>query len=1315
MEASTLSSSNRYSLSKKLTIVFFVIFIFAIAFLIKRLSNEYDELITSSFEELQNLAQLKSDQIFSFMNEERTKLSTLIKTDFLKSELEKFFEGGNNIEKLQNYLNQVRTIKNLEDVILIDKNGIVQLSLNFDRSEIDSITLRYFSGNKTDEFLVDIFRIPKLGVVYAFQYPIYKESTDKLLGYVRFQYDALGTIIPRVEYLEPFSSKEVLLMKIDDNQLTYISFLRKVPIKPFNLFEVINNPECFKQIREQENCFYEGLDYAGKPILANFTRIKNTDWYLMAKIDREEVFRNFKQKSIETLLLLIFVFLFVGLTLRFIITRHSLLQVKRELDLKHEKESTQTILNFLMKEINDVVFVLDDEGKILQTNQKAEKIYGYKPEELSGKTIDIVCKVNEMNELYEKFKQIESSEGLLYESLHRKKDGTLFEVEVSARSIEIGGKKFLFGMVRDISERKKIVSELQLKLEVESQLMDITSKFVNLNAQNFDEEIIKIFNEAGNFLKVDRLRFFSKRSDSILYNCEIEWCKIGVESYIDELQFLDMENNFPFLFNQIQSGRLYNCYDINQLPPETEKEKKELVRQGIKSFIWRPLRHKGVLFGFLSASSTVKRNILSPQTELFINIFSEIFINSYFRIDFERKILESERKFRKLIENSSDVILVVSKDFKNTFVSSGSTKVLGYSIEERMNQNPLELIHPDDIDYVKENLKNLTVPGSKVTLKFRAKHKLGHYLWLEATITNMYDDPLFNGLIVNYHDITETVEAYNKLQESEERYRLLAEESGDVLYKLNYATMKYEYLSPVIEKLTGYSSEEIKKIGFKSILKEIYLLHSPEKSIEEIRENRIKGTTGEYLADYKIKTKDGSIKWVRDHSFPVLDKDGRLAGSIGILTDVTEIKIKEEEIKKREKYLDALVEIQKGLIFLEDLNNFYDYMLSRLGEVTSASRCYVFENSKDEQGRLLMSQIAEWCREGITPQIDNPQLQNLPYDELGTDLVQDMLQKGYWTAIVKELSEPTKTILESQNIVSILLIPIMTKDEFYGFIGFDDCISERKWSLVEIDILKSAAVSIALAIEELNQRREIIKARDEAIEANRLRSGFLSLISHEIRTPLNSILGYTDILKDMFLKEDDKELAYYFETIERNGNRLLNTINQFVEISRLEAGALKVDIKELNLKKLVDDVVDSLQVQAQKKNLNIVTRFTDENLVILGDEFCVHGILENLLSNAIKYSDKGTIEILAKPDKDFVEVNVKDEGIGMSEDYLKHLFKPFSQEDLSYKRKFEGTGLGLAITKKYVDLIGGDIKVWSQKGKGSIFTVKFRGKQKSTG
>ncbi|MFN4111434.1 MAG: ATP-binding protein, partial [Ignavibacteria bacterium] len=362
----------------------------------------------------------------------------------------------------------------------------------------------------------------------------------------------------------------------------------------------------------------------------------------------------------------------------------------------------------------------------------------------------------------------------------------------------------------------------------------------------------------------------------------------------------------------------------------------------------------------------------------------------------------------------------------------------------------------------------------------------------------------------------------------------------------------------------------------------------------------------------------------------------------------------------------------------------------------------------DESDKLLMSQVAEWCAEGVTPQIDNPELQNLTYETLGIDLEKELIEKGCWAKIVKTLPEPAKSILESQDIVSILLIPIMIHDEFYGFIGFDECQIEREWTEMEIEILQSAAASIALAIESKRKKDEIIRARDEAIEANRLRSSFISLLSHEIRTPLNSIMGYNEIIRERFLKQSDEELEFFFGAIQNNSLRLLNTINQLIEISRLEAGSLKTKIEQLDLTKYIENIFMAVKIQADAKKLTLNYIFPSETLLVMADDYCLNGILENLITNAIKYSEKGTIEVSAKPEKEWVVLKIKDEGVGISEEYLKHLFNPFSQEDVSYKRRFEGTGLGLAITKKYVDLIGGEIKIESKKGKGTTCTVKLR-------
>lgn len=1480
--------NSRGIVNKNYIIGFFITFGMVIAILIYFLRYQHEQIKERGYEELKNLSNLKLESLMNYINEEKFRLNQLINSEFFKNKFVELLNGRTDINEVNRFLKDVKSIKHLEDIVIINPEGKILFSFSVPDAYYDTITIKQYKDQTFSEILIDICRIKKSDIVYFFQFPFVEKvgNSEKILGFIRFQFDALNSIIPRIEFFDPGSSKEILLLKQEGNEIIYLSYLKKLPIKPLNLTQDVNEFNCFKFLsKDKDYCKFEGLDYAGTSVLAIVQKVPNTNWLLMTKQNKIEIISAFRIQSITITLLVIVSFLFVGLLFFFINYRYQAKQLIREVELEKSKQSLERELEMISTQVSDAVFILNDKGQIIKTSKSVEKMYGYRFEEIMGKTIDVICLVDEMSQLQERFKIIETSENYIYESKHRKKDGSLIDVEVNARAFKINGDTYLIGSVRDISERKKALEELRKKLETEKFLTEIAAEMININFENFEERTKQVLNKLGDFIKLDRIRVFLKVPDTNLYNCEVEWCRFGIEPFKERLQFINFNEEFPFANNYISKGITYKCSDINLLPQEAIKEKEELQLQGIKSFFWKPLKYKQDVIGVLSFSSATKFKEWNYDDELVINIFTEILINTLHKINFEKKISESEKRYRKLVENSSDVTLIVSRDFKNLYISPSVINVLGYSVQERIGENPLDLIHPDDLQFVIDTLNSLKSIGKKSTIQFRVKHKLGHYIWIEATITNLYDDPLINGLVVNYHDITETKEAYLKLQESEERYRLLAEESGDVLYRLNYSTMRYDYLSPVIKNLTGYTPEEINEMGFSNIIEEISLILDPEKTKEEIVEKRIKGETGEYLADYKIKTKSGETKWVRDHSFPVFNNEGKLIGSIGILSDISELKKREEEIKKRERYLEVLVDIQKSLIFLQDLKEFYNYMLpklgqlndlsrcyvfensidengrllmsqvaewcapnvtpqidnpdlqnlpydelgfdlagelinngywaaltknvaeptksileaqeiksillipiisqdeffgyigfddcyrekewdkveieilksaansislaidsmrirdeiikrekyletlvsiqqsliyfedlrelynniiSKLGQVSEASRCYIFENFKDENGKIYMTQIAEWCAEGITPQINNPELKMLPYDELGLDLMNEMLEKGYWAKHVKNLPEPSKTILSSQHIISILLIPIMVQNEFYGYIGLDECTREREWTNTEIDILKIAAASISLAIESKRKQDEIIHAKDELIEANRLKAGFLSILSHEIRTPLNIIMGYHEVLEERFYNPSDPELQAWFRAIKNNSLRLLNTINQLIEISKLNAGALKVNLQKLNLNKYILDICNSFKVKADEKKLNLSCLLPEKEIYVLADDYCLHGILENLVMNSVKYSEKGTIEISVREEKDYVEVKIKDEGIGIDEKYLKHLFQPFSQEDVSYKRRFEGTGLGLAITKRYVELINGDIKVESRKGFGTTIYVKLR-------
>src|SRR5208337_45146 len=169
-----------------------------------------------------------------------------------------------------------------------------------------------------------------------------------------------------------------------------------------------------------------------------------------------------------------------------------------------------------------------------------------------------------------------------------------------------------------------------------------------------------------------------------------------------------------------------------------------------------------------------------------------------------------------------------------------------------------------------------------------------------------------NGVFLGYRgmdrDVSERILAEKALRESEERFRFMVEATGDVIYRLSYDTMTYDYLSPGIGKLTGYSPEEIKTIGFSSLVTRIDLPLQEDVSTKVILEDRLAGKTGEYRADYLITTKTGTSKWLRDHSFPWYDDSGKNIGSVGILSDSTDYKQAEEELRKNEERLRLTLE-----------------------------------------------------------------------------------------------------------------------------------------------------------------------------------------------------------------------------------------------------------------------------------------------------------------------------------------------------------------------------------------------------------------------
>jgi signal transduction histidine kinase/CheY-like chemotaxis protein len=254
----------------------------------------------------------------------------------------------------------------------------------------------------------------------------------------------------------------------------------------------------------------------------------------------------------------------------------------------------------------------------------------------------------------------------------------------------------------------------------------------------------------------------------------------------------------------------------------------------------------------------------------------------------------------------------------------------------------------------------------------------------------------------------------------------------------------------------------------------------------------------------------------------------------------------------------------------------------------------------------------------------------------------------------------------------------------------------------------ASRLSDAIAVAE-TAREEALEARDAAESANRTKSTFLANMSHELRTPMNAIIGYSEMLIEEAEDLDLKELTPDLNKIRSAGKHLLSLINDVLDLSKIEAGKMTLFVEEFNVADMVQDVVSTIQPLMEKNANTLEVEYPVDCGTMRGDLTKIRQTLFNLLSNASKFTERGqvrlVIERLQKPTGERILFSVSDTGIGMSKEQLGRLFQAFTQADASTTRKYGGTGLGLVISRKFCQMMGGDIAVTSEPGKGTKFVV----------
>ncbi|MFZ4401878.1 MAG: response regulator [Bacteroidales bacterium] len=236
---------------------------------------------------------------------------------------------------------------------------------------------------------------------------------------------------------------------------------------------------------------------------------------------------------------------------------------------------------------------------------------------------------------------------------------------------------------------------------------------------------------------------------------------------------------------------------------------------------------------------------------------------------------------------------------------------------------------------------------------------------------------------------------------------------------------------------------------------------------------------------------------------------------------------------------------------------------------------------------------------------------------------------------------------------------------------------------------------------------ELIVAKNKAEESDRLKTAFLNNISHEIRTPFVGLLGFLSMIQNEKLNKEDRD--EYISIINKSANRLMITINDVIEISQIQAGLIKLNKSEINIKSLIDDIYVQNKKNADSKDLKFIVKneLSDSNKYLSTDGLKLNSILSIFVGNAIKFTLKGEVEINVKLESDFIVFSVKDTGLGIPKNIQKIIFERFMQADVSSTRKYEGMGLGLSIAKAHAEILGGSISLLSEEGKGSVFSISI--------
>jgi len=618
----------------------------------------------------------------------------------------------------------------------------------------------------------------------------------------------------------------------------------------------------------------------------------------------------------------------------------------------------------------------------------------------------------------------------------------------------------------------------------------------------------------------------------------------------------------------------------------------------------------------------------------------------------------SEVRFLALITASSDIIFRMNPDWSELRQLHGQnfTADSDKPTHDWINK----YIHPDDQPLVKTVIIEAIRTKTIIELEHRVLREDGTLGWTFTRAIPLLDA---NGEIYEWFGAASVISdrklAEELVRKSEELFRSVLDNSRDFIYRRNLQTGCYEYISPSVKEILGYTPDEFAIRQGKNAMAAI---HPDDMAVVKIMMERLE-ETGTEDAEYRLQHKNGEYRWVSNHLSVIKDSKGQPLYRDGNVRDITErIQIEQAQRKSEEKYKE-LVTNAKSIIITVDIE----------GRITFINE---YGQSFFEYEEIEL--IGKTGVETIVPKVDST----------GRDMAK-LLENIYENADSYSINI-NENIKKNGERVWI---------EWHNKALCDDNGNRTGHLGIGIDI--TARRNAEFLIEE--QNRELIVAKEKAEENDNLKSAFLRNMSHEIRTPMNAIIGFSKMLDKAELSTEKRK--NYTSIIIDSSNQLLSIITDVLTFSSIQTNQEKININNVNINSIIDNLYSIFETQASNQNITLNTKkiLTDRQSEIYTDSTKVTQILTNFISNALKFTHEGFIEFGYSLKNDFLEFYVKDSGIGIKAELKDIIFERFRQANEDISKKYGGTGLGLAISKAFTELLGGEIWVQSEPDKGSTF------------